>query len=153
MGELSELMKLAKDLESAPKNLAPHLRKAIERTSVSVKKEAQGSVRQRSGFGHAASAIDYELSGVAGKSVSEMRSEVGYNRAKRAGRLGNLIEFGAPRAKKHMLVNGRNVPVPGSISQPLAPSHDLGNALLNNEEDFVRGVESAVDDAMTEAGL
>lgn len=154
--DFSELMTLSADIEAAPKALPKYLRKALDVTSIKVKKDAQASVRGRKLLGHAANAIDYELSGSSG-ATSEMSSEVGYNKGKPAGALGNLIEYGAPNAKAHMLVKkgGKlvNVPVPGAPSRPLAPSHDLGNALLNNEDDFVRGAENAVADALGEVGL
>lgn len=150
--DFSELMNLATDLEAAPAALPKHLRKALEVTSVKVKKDAQETVRQRKGLGHAANAIDYDLKGASGD-ASSMSSEVGYTKGKNAGKLGNLVEFGAPNAKAHMLRRGRNVPVPGGPRRPLSPSHDLGNALLNNEGDFVAGVAQAVDDAQGEAGL
>ncbi len=150
--DFSELMSLAADIESAPPRLPKYLAKALGTTSMKVKKDAQTSVRGRKGFGHAANAIDYDLAGVSG-AVSEMSSEIGYNKGIAAGNLGNLIEFGAPNAKAHMLRGGRNVPVPGAPSRPLAPSNDLSNALLNNEDDFVSGVERAVSDAMGEVGL
>lgn len=156
-GEFEELMQLAADLESAPKALPKHLATALGRTSQLVKKDAQDSVKSRKLLGHAAGAIDYELKGSSG-AVSEMSSEIGYNKDKPAGPLGSLIEFGAPNAKAHMLVKGKggkfiNVPVPGAPSRPLAPSHDLGNSLLKNEDDFVRGVGNAVADAMAGEGL
>ena len=134
-GEFDELMELAADIETAPKALPKYLRKALDVTSMKIKKDAQASVRGRKGLGHAAGAIDYELKGSSG-SVSEMSSEVGYNKGKPAGALGNLIEFGAPNS-----------------GNQLSPSHDLGNALLNNEDDFVHGLERAVDDALNASGL
>lgn len=133
--DFSELMQLSEDLESAPKTLPKYLRKALDVTSIKVKKDAQATVKGRKGLGHAAGAIDYELKGSSG-SVSEMSSEVGYNKGKPAGALGNLIEFGAPNS-----------------GNQLSPSHDLGNALLNNEDDFVHGLEKAVDDALKASKL
>lgn len=148
--DFSELMQLAADLENAPANLPSFLRKAVQRTAFDVKKDAQESVRQRKGFGHAASAISYDTE----ESRGGASAEIGYDKSKTAGSLGNLIEFGAPNAKKHMLVNGRNVPVhPGDVPRPLSPSHDLGNALLNNSEDFERGILAAVNDSLREVGL
>ena len=133
--DFSELMKLAADIESAPDAVPKYLRKALDVTSIKIKEDAQASVRGRKGLGHAAAAIDYELAGSSG-SVSEMSSEIGYNKGKGAGKLGNLVEYGAPNS-----------------GNQLAPSHDLGNALLNNESDFEKGVEAAVSDALREAGL
>lgn len=157
--DFSELMQLAADLDSAPKNVAPLLGKALGVTSGKIKKDAQSTVQKRPLLGKAAAgAIDYELHGTSG-AVSEMSSEIGYDKDKPGGALGNLIEFGAPNAKKHVLVRDKKtgkrktVPVPGDVPRPLPPSHDLGNALLKNEDDFVSGVERAIDDAMREAGL
>lgn len=133
--DFSELMSLAADIEDAPKALPKYLRKALDVTSIKVKKDAQATVKGRKGLGHAAGAIDYELDGSSG-AVSEMSSEIGYSKDKGAGKLGNLIEFGAPNS-----------------GNQLAPSHDLGNALLANEGDFVKGVEAAAADAMREAWL
>ena len=133
--DFGELMQLEADIEHAADALPKYLRKALDVTSISVKKDAQATVKGRKGLGHAAGAIDYELKGSSG-SVSEMSSEIGYDKGKPAGALGNLIEFGAPNS-----------------GNQLAPSHDLGNALLANEADFVRGVEAAAADAMREAGL
>lgn len=147
--DFDELMELSADLNAAGSAVAPFARKAVERTARHVKDDARKTVRGRRGLGHAANAIDYELKGRA----DGLDAEIGYDKAKPAGPLGNLIEFGAPNAKAHMLKNGRNVPVPGAPARPLAPSHDLGNALLNNEDDFERGVEAAVDDALKEFGL
>ena len=133
--DFSELMSLATDLDDAPHTLPKFLRKAVEVTARHVKDDAVKTVRSRKELGHAASAIDYELAGKSGV-VSSMSAEVGYNKDRPAGRLGNLVEFGAP-----------------SSSNRLSPSHDLGNALLNNESDFEAGVSKAVDDALREVGL
>lgn len=133
--DFSELMSLAADLDAAPASLPKYLRKALDVTSIKIKKDAQNSVKGRKGLGHAAAAIDYELDGSSG-AVSEMSSEIGYSKDKGAGALGNLIEYGAPNS-----------------GNQLAPSHDLGNALLANEGDFVHGLERAVDDAMKASNL
>lgn len=148
-GEFDELMQLAADLEAGSDSLSGHVRTAVQVTSGKVKKGAQESVRGRRGFGHAASAITYETS----ESSSGVEAEIGYDKGRPAGKLGNLLEFGAPNAKAHMLRGGRNVPVPGAQSRPLAPSHDLGNALLNNEDDFVDGLAKARDDSLREVNL
>lgn len=147
--DFSELMSLARDIEAGGEAVSANLRKAIQVTSHKVKTAAQTSVRTRKGLGHAANAITYETS----ESATGVESEIGYDKGRGAGNLGNLIEFGAPNAKAHMLRGGKNVPVPGGPSRPLPPSHDLGNALLNNEDDFVRGIALAADDALKEAGL
>lgn len=130
--EFDELMSLAVDLESAPKTLPKYLRKALEVTSIKIKEDAKASVKGRKNIGHAAHAITYDTK----ESASGVESEIGYDKGRGAGALGNLIEYGAPNSGNH-----------------LAPSHDLGNALLNNEDDFVHGLERAVDDALKASGL
>lgn len=147
--DFSELMELAQDLDGGGEALSGYVRKAVQVTSGKVKKDAQASVRGRKGFGHAASAITYDTK----ESAGGVESEIGYDKARPAGRIGNLVEFGAPGAKAHMLRGGRNVPVPGSPSRPLAPSHDLGNALLANEGDFVDGLSKAVADSLKDVNL
>lgn len=152
--DFSELTKLAADLETAPDNLPKHLSKALHVTSRNVKESAQKKVRGRAKpWRQAAGSIDYDLDGFSG-SVSGMSSEIGYNKDKGAGALGNLLEFGAPRAKKHILLKGgRTVKVTPEQALPLAPGGELQAALHENEGDFVTGVEAAVSDAMREAGL
>lgn len=133
--DFSELYELAADLEEAPANLAPNLGKALGVTSGKIQKDARKSVRGRNKrFRQAAADIDYELTGTSGD-VSEMSSEIGYQKGG-AGNLGTWLEYGAPGAENQ-----------------IAPSHDLGNALLNNEEDFEQGVQKAVDDSLREANL
>jgi hypothetical protein len=133
--DFSELNELAADLESASDRLPKHLAKALGVTSKNVKESAQKKVQGRKHFKQAAAAIDYELSGYSG-AVSGMTSEIGYNKGRPAGRLGNLLEFGAPGAGNH-----------------LAPGGELQDALHENEDDFVTGIDRAVDDALREVGL
>lgn len=130
--DFSELMELAADLEQGGEAISGNVRKAIQVTSNKIKQDAKASVQGRKGLGHAAGAITYDTS----ESPSGVEAEIGYDKGRSAGALGNLIEFGAPNS-----------------GNQLAPSHDLGNALLNNEGDFVRGLERAVDDAMKANGL
>ncbi len=130
--EFAELMQLAADLEAGPDSLSGYVRKAVQVTSLKVKKDAQESVKTRKGLGHAAHAITYDTS----ETGAGVQSEIGYDKGRGAGKLGNLIEFGGPNA-----------------GNQLSPSHDLGNALLNNEADFVGGLVKAVDDSLRDANL
>lgn len=130
--DFSELMQLAADLESGGAAISANVRKAVQVTSNKVKKGAQESVRGRKGLGHAAAAITYDTT----ESSSGVEAEIGYDKGRGAGKLGNLIEYGAPNS-----------------GNQLSPSHDLGNALLNNEDDFVSGLGKAVDDANRGVGL
>lgn len=130
--DCSELMQLAADLEHGGEAISGNVRKAVQVTSIKIKEDAKASVKGRKNIGHAAHAITYDTT----ESRSGVEAEIGYDKGRGAGKLGNLIEFGAPNS-----------------GNQLAPSHDLGNALLNNEDDFVRGVEKAVADALVEVDL
>ena len=131
--DLSELTKLTADLGDVPKNAGPLINSAIQFTSKNVKTDAQKSVGKRRHFKQAAQAIDYDLKVVFGQLI---QSEIGYNKDTNAGKLGNLVEFGAP----------------GSTNA-LAPTSDLANALKKNEGDFVKGLSKALFDAEKRSGL
>lgn len=131
--DFSSLTQLAADLGQVADNAGPFLRSAIEVTSVKTKKAAQKSVGSGNKRWKALpSAIDYEVTVEAGIGGSSISSDIGYNRGRPAGRLGNVREYGTPR---------------------VAPHNDLLNALHENEKDFVHGVEEALKDAERSAGL
>ena len=130
--EFSELMQLSMDLEHGGEAISGNVRKAVQVTSIKIKEDAKASVKGRKNIGHAAHAITYDTT----ESPSGVQAEIGYDKSRGAGALGNLIEYGAPNAGNH-----------------LAPSHDLGNALLSNEDDFVHGLEKAVSDSLKESNL
>jgi len=155
--DFSELIALAVDLEEVADNAGPHIRKAVEATAFDVKKDAVKKVGRRKMLRQAAAAIDYELKGFQGFGATVLDAEIGYDKGKAGGPLGNLIEFGAPRAPEVRLVKDRNgrprwMPVKGS-SKPLPPGNELQNALQENEDNFIERLDAAVDDAMEEAGL
>ena len=136
--DFSDLTKLAADLGEVPKMAGPFIRSAIMRTSGNVKKDAAKAVSKGGKrWSSAAGAIDYELKVEAGLGGSSITSEVGYNKDKDPGKLGNLREFGAP----------------GADGVPLAPHNDLLNSLHENEADFVTGLSIALKDAEKAAGL
>jgi|GEM_PF-1716659 len=131
--DLSELTKLSADLGDVPKNAGPLINSAIQFTSKSVKTDAQKTVARREHFKQAAAAIDYDSKAVFGQLI---QSEIGYDKETDSGKLGNLVEFGAPGAKN-----------------ALAPTSDLANALKKNEGDFVKGLSKALFDAEKRSGL
>lgn len=155
MDDFTELDLLAEDLVAVAAGLVKTIPKAVEVTARHVKDDARASVRRRRYFGQAAHAIDYELLGFQG---SSFEAEVGYNRSIPSGRLGNLLEYGAPNAPRMMNVpdgagGWKTVPVPGGGKRPLAPGGELQSALEGNEDDLERGIGIALDDALKEAGL
>ncbi|GAB3125922.1 hypothetical protein [Glaciibacter psychrotolerans] len=139
--DFSELTKLAADLGKVGDNAGPFIRQAIQVTSLKVKKAAQKSVGDSEMWSGAAAAITYDTEAKAALSGSSITSEIGYDKGRAGGKLGNLREFGAPNAT----YGGKKV--------PLAPSNDLRNALEANQDDFEHGIEKAIDDALKAVGL
>ena len=130
-----DLDRLAADLESVPKTITPFLVSAVKFTSVRIKRGAAAKVRRRRRFKGGAKAIDFDVKQFKGFGAHVIQSEIGYNKAK-GGAIGNLVEFGAPGA-----------------TNALAPGNELATTLHEEEADFIRGVERAVDDAHKKAGL
>lgn len=131
--DFSELERLAADLESVAREIEKPLKQALNVTSFKVKKGAQEKVGQRRHFRQAARSITFDVFGRRGEVVSE----IGYEKGRGgAAHLGNLIEFGSP----------------GSPNA-LAPGYELRRSLHENEDDFVRGIMLAIDEAQRKAGL
>lgn len=127
-----EFQELVQDLEDAPRNAGKNIRKAVEVTARKVKDRWRDGSK---GMAHAPAfpySISYDLKGNVGDGVSSLSAEVGPDKGRPQGALGNLIEFGS-----------RNNP-PQGIGQA---------ALHENEGDFQRGLEIAVADAMEANGL
>lgn len=133
--DFSELDVLAADLDRAVEGIEPFLVSAIKFTSVRVKRSAQAKVRRRKFFKGGARAINFELKKFRGFGASVIQSEIGYDKDK-GGAIGSLAEFGAP----------------GSPNA-LAPGNELQRSLHEEEADFQKGVERALDDALKKAGL
>lgn len=155
--DFSELNVLAADLGEVAAKSGKPFRQAVEVSARKVKDAARGKVGGRKHFKQAASAIDYEMKGFQGFGATVIQAEVGYNKDRPTGRLGNLVEFGAPNAPAMMNVKrgGKwvTVPVPGGGKRPLPPGGELQDALHETEDDFQKGIEMALDAAMKEAGL
>lgn len=163
--DFSDLTKLAADLAKVPENSGKFIRGAIERTATRVKDSAIEKVGARKYFSGAARAIDYDWSSnssflrnvLSGGGTNQITAEIGYNKDRPGAAFGHIAEYGAPNARAFKTVkrNGKlvDVPVPGAPSRPLPPGGELAAALLENEDDFVHGLEKAIDDALKEAGL
>jgi hypothetical protein len=147
--DFSELDRLAADLDEVPKAAGKFIHKAVEVTARNVRDDWR---KNASGLAHARAfpfSITYDIGAgynqtlgqaavsVLSGSISTARSstvtaEIGPDKTRPQGALGNLIEFGS--------VNN--------------PPQGLGHAaLLRNEADFQRGLEIAIRDAEREAGL
>lgn len=132
--DFSELTQLAADLGEVKDTIGPFLNSAVQFTSTKIKKGAQKRVRQVKRWKAAAAAIDYEVTTFQGFGISAIKSDIGYNKGKAGGSLGNIREFGAP-------------------AQNTAPSNDLVTELHDNEADFQKGIERAEKDAAKKVRL
>ena len=129
----SELDKLAADLGAVPARSGRNLRKAIEVTARNVRDTWRDESR---GLAHAPafpSSVTYDISGSGSRATgSQLEAEIGPDKERRQGALGNLLEYGS--------VNNAGF--------------NFGHrALQENEADFERGIDRAVDDALKAAGL
>jgi hypothetical protein len=130
--DFSEVRAFAADLGDAPAKIGPFANSAIKFTSRKIQSEARKKVRRGDRSWRAAAvAINYDVTTFRGFGQSVIKSEIGYDKTRPAGALGNLREYGAP----------------DSPSGPLAPHYDLAASLDEEELDFIRGMEKATEDA------
>lgn len=145
----SDLSKLVSDLGEASDAAWKNMQKAIEVTARNVKDTWRDNAR---GMAHAPafpSSITYDVGvgydqsigqaaasvisgGISSARSSTLRAEIGPDKDRPQGALGNLIEYGS--------VN----------NSPMGLGH---GALQANEGDFERGIDRAVDDALKGLGL
>ncbi|MEV8269149.1 hypothetical protein AB0P19_02305 [Microbacterium oleivorans] len=131
--DASALHKLAADLGEVPRRSSKNFRQAIEVTARHVRDTARENA---TGMAHAPAfpySITYDITGSGSTGTgSTLDAEIGPDKARTQGALGNLIEF-------------------GSINNP--PQGIMHGALQQNEADFERGIDRAVDDALKAIGL
>lgn len=136
----SDLSKLAADLGNAPAETGKYARKAVEVTARNVRDTARENA---TGLEHAPRfphSITYDVGAnfsfmretFGGGGVNSITAEIGPDKDRPQGALGNLIEY-------------------GSVNNP--PQGIMHGALQANEADFERGIDKAIDDALKEVGL
>ena len=131
--DASQVDALAGDLSAIAAHLGPFLNSAMQVTATKVRDDARKKVRGRRHFKQAAQAIDYDVKAVFGQHIE---AEVGYDKDRPVGELGNLVEFGAPGARN-----------------ALAPGDELRTSLADNADDLEKGIGIAVEHAQRKAGL
>lgn len=142
--DFSEVVNLAQDLGKVPATAGPLINSAVQVTATKVKKSARAKVAGGSNtWSGLPNTIDYDVktggsgnatSGITGAVSNSITAEIGYNKARGGGKLGNIREFGAPGKDR-------------------GPHNDLANALEENQADFQHGLEIAIADAERAAGL
>lgn len=138
--DASDFSKLSADIGKAPSRSGRTLRQAMEVTSIKVRNTAR---EKSSGLQHAPAfpaSITYDIGAnnsllretFGGGGADTIVSEIGPDKDRPQGALGNLLEY-------------------GSINN--APRGIMHGALQENEADFHKGVEKAVNDALKGLGL
>lgn len=125
----SDLSRLAADLGKVPPVSGRNLRKAIEVTARHVRDDWR---KNAAGMSHAPAfpfSITYDIDG---NGESSLEAEIGPDKGRAQGALGNLIEYGSVNNSPQGLGHG---------------------ALQANEADFERGINIAIDDALKAVGL
>jgi hypothetical protein len=126
--DLSGLDRLAADLTGAGNAILPFAATALGRTSMNVKKTWRGKVSGARGMPGLAAAVSYDVT----TSGGAVEAEIGYDKSRYQGPLGNISEYGSPTH---------------------APRGYGAAALQENTDDFVHGINAAVGDALKARGL
>lgn len=130
--DFSELSQLAADLGQVGDKVGPNINTAITGTSLGIKKAWQEPLRGSKTLGGLVPALSFDITTADLFGQSVIKSEIGFDKSKAQGPLGNISEYGSPT------IAGRG--------------YGLA-ALEANQADFVRGLEIATRDAEKEAGL
>ena len=130
--DFSELVALAGDLNGAADVAPGNIAKAVEVSARNVKDDWKDNAKRMAHAPAFPYAITYDLDGKSSDSGSSISAEIGPDKGRKQGALGNLIEYGS-----------RNNPPQG-----------LGHGALQREEQgFERGVAQAVGDSLKASGL
>lgn len=130
--DFSEIDTLAAQLANVGPNAGKYINSAVQFTAKKIDKDWE---REAKGMLHAPAfpySITYDVSTFQGFGVSVIQADIGPDKERPQGGLGNLIEFGS--------VNN--------------PPQGLGHgALQRNEADFEKGLAMALEDAEHDAGV
>lgn len=130
--DFSDLTKLAADLTEVPKNAGKKIRKAVEVSARNVKEDWKKPLQGSPTVPGGERSISYDLKGGEGIRGSTISAEIGPE----TGGIGSVVSA---------LEEGF-----GGRQGPLG----FGSAALQmNQDDFIRGLEIALEENETEAGL
>jgi len=130
--DFSELDRLAADIENAGRGVRTNVRKATEVTARKIKDRWKAKLAGGGSLKHLPRAVSYDVDTTRVFGVDVVEAEIGPDPNKTQGRLDNISEFGTPT---------------------VAP-RGYGLASLEEEQaDYVHGIETAVDDTLSENGL
>lgn len=125
--DFSEFDKLTADIAEAPRESAKNVRKAVEVTARYVKDGWKGRVEGSVGLEGLSRALSYDITGGAGIRANSIEAEIGFDKGRGQGALGNISEYGSV---KH-------------------PPRGYGLASLQEQQaDFEKGLGMAIGDIL-----
>jgi len=130
--DFSEIDRLAADLGTVPEKSGPKIRQALEVTSRHIKDSWKSKLKGSISFKHLPGAVSYDVTTFQGFGASVFESEIGFDKSRPQGALGNISEFGTSKT---------------------APSGFGHASLEENQGDFEKGLDIAIAQALKEAGL
>lgn len=130
--DFSELDQLAADLGEVPEKAGPNIAKAITVSSIKVKESWQEPLKGSATLPRLPYALSFDITNLQAFGVSVIKSEIGFDKEKPQGALGNVSEYGTPT------ITGRGYGIA---------------ALHANEADFVKGLSVALEQTERAAGL
>jgi hypothetical protein len=129
--DFSDLTKLTANIEEAPREARGNLRKGVTVTAHNIKDAWAGKVEGSPGLEGLASAVTYDVLSD-NSPVAPITAEIGFDKGRRQGPLGNISEFGTAHH----------------------PPRGYGLAALQeNIEDFEKGIGLAIDQTHKSVGL
>lgn len=97
--DTSELDQLVTDLDKVPAEVMPKFRKVLERGAVNVKNGMRADATGHPTFRYFPNSISYDLKG-------ELEAEIGPDKGRVQGALGNLLYFGTSKSGGVLDING-----------------------------------------------
>lgn len=120
--DFSQVRELTAAVEAAPERISPRARQAVEVAARKTKDRARELTSGSKYLPHLPGSIEYDML----DGNNSISAEVGFERSKTQGKLGNIYEYGS-----------RYFPARGPLTQ----------AIHEQEADFVRGMSKAAEDA------
>lgn len=112
MTDTADLRAWARDLGQAAEDVVPEIRKVVEKGLLNIKNGARRAISGHPSAPYYPNAIDYDIR----QSGDSVTGEVGPNKNRRQGALGNLLEFGS--------VNNAPIPHMGPATDKELPKLD-----------------------------
>lgn len=120
---LGDLRKLVEDLSAAPERALGAIDRVVEKGALNIKNDWRASLAGSEAFKHLQFAVGYDRT----RGVDFVGADIGYDKARVQGPLGNIREFGT-------------VDTPGHLDGQLA--------LIAEEPRFVAALETAAEEAI-----